>query len=85
MLRILLTIKFQNPTPLRIRIIFFLWYNVMMWLANCSLFAAHSQVGVDFIPNLRIVAIKMPTPVLSLSKVRLNLIVYRALSLVDLA
>ena len=36
----------------------------MMWLADCSI--AHSQVGVDAILHLCIVARKRPTPVLNL-------------------
>ena len=40
-------------------------HDVIMWSADCS-FGPHSQVGVDAIPHLCIVARKMPIPVLSL-------------------
>ena len=40
-------------------------HNVAMWSADCS-FAPHSQVGVDAIPHLCIVARKRLTPVFSL-------------------
>ena len=35
-----------------------------MWFAN-SFFAPHSQIGVNAMPNLRIVAQKRPTPIFS--------------------
>ena len=40
-------------------------HDIMMWSADSS-FAPHSQVGVNAIPRLCIVARKRPTPVLSL-------------------